>query len=225
MVVPVGAAVFDGAGPDAAGDAGAKSIGPDDEAGMELAGRAIAVSRRDAGDASSGVRQRPGDRHSGLHRRARLLGGGQQDRVEHVTAGCEQVVDPGAVLDLLGERAALEAEREGVDRRSATGDDLVEESPAVELHDATRERAWVERVSLGSSARSTMTTSSPWRASSIAVEAPAVRAPTTMTSGWPVVVAVWCVSIPTPSGNRDLHTWRGPEDHVETLCRRSRRSV
>ena len=31
------AAVFDGAGPDAAGDAGAKSVGPDDEAGMELA--------------------------------------------------------------------------------------------------------------------------------------------------------------------------------------------
>ena len=54
-----------------------------------------------------------------------------------MTAGGEQVVDPGAVLDLLGERAALEAEREGADRRSAAGDDLVEEAPAVELHDAT----------------------------------------------------------------------------------------
>ena len=41
---------------------------------------------------------------------------------------------------------------------------------------------WVETVSLGNLARSTTSTRSPRRASSIAVGEPAQRAPTTMTS-------------------------------------------
>src|SRR5829696_2365996 len=45
-----------------------------------------------------------------------------------------------------------------------------------------RAMAWVESVSLGNVARSTTRTSSPWFASSMAVAAPAQRAPTTMTS-------------------------------------------
>ena len=92
-----------------------------------------------------------------------------------------------------------------------------------------RERAWVESVSLGSSARSTITTSRPWRASSIAVGAPAVRAPTITTSCRSAVAAVksevWCRAMPTPSGNRHLHTWRSPEEHLESPCHRSRPPV
>src|SRR5215471_1784940 len=44
-------------------------------------------------------------------------------------------------------------------------------------------------VSLGNEARSTASTRRPCRASSIAVAAPATRAPTTITSYWPALIA------------------------------------
>ena len=72
----------------------------------------------------------PVTRHPGLHRRARLLGGVQEDVVEDVTARGDQVVDAGAVLDLLDELAAREVERHGADRRRAAVDDLARGGPS-----------------------------------------------------------------------------------------------
>ena len=76
-----------------------------------------------------------------------------------------------------------------------------------------RARAWVDRVSLGRSARSTRATSKPWRASSIAVAAPA----TSGADDDDVVRVVGVVSVAwrhhPPS--RRLHAWRGAGERVE----------
>ena len=67
-----------------------------------------------------------------------------------------------------------------------------------------RDRAWVDKVSLGNCALSTSATSWPIRASSMAVEAPAARAPTTITS--------WCrslvVGMAPISRSAERHPWR-----------------
>ena len=60
----------------------------------------------------------------------------EQDRVEHVAAGREQVVDPARSLTALDELRRPGVEGDRADRRGAAGDDRVEQAPAGELHDA-----------------------------------------------------------------------------------------
>jgi len=64
--------------------------------------------------------------------------------------------------------------------RAAGGKDALVEPELLEFDEAAWMMLWVEIVSLGNVARSTSSTRWPWCASSMAVVAPAHRAPTTM---------------------------------------------
>src|SRR5690606_21027258 len=74
-----------------------------------------------------------------------------------------------------------------------------------------RRRAWVETVSEGRAARSSTSTRWPWRARSIAVDAPATRPPTTTTSTSRLMMLL----SRRASGHRDVDRDRGPVgEHV-----------
>jgi len=78
---------------------------------------------------------------AGAHLGAGPLRGGCEDRVQHVPAGRDEQVDPGLVLDGPADRLAKGVEGDLPDGRGATVEDLVQQSPAVQLdHAAARDR-------------------------------------------------------------------------------------
>jgi hypothetical protein len=62
--------------------------------------------------------------------------GGRDDRVQHVTPGCDDKVDPGLELDRPTDRVTKGVERDLPDGRGAAVQDRIEETPAAELDDA-----------------------------------------------------------------------------------------
>lgn len=96
-----------------------------------------------------------------------------------MASGCDDEVDAEAVLHGACGDLATDVEVGPAQAGRSRVEQPVEDGPPLQLHDPARAIAWVDRVSLGNSARSTTTTSCPDLASSIAVAAPAQRAPTT----------------------------------------------
>ena len=166
---------------DRAGDARAATVGADDEPRRDVysAVHVAAVNTRDPAVEAARYAVNGHARHQCC---PSLHGGIDEQRVEDVAARRDQHVDVEAVLDRARHRRARAVEHDLTDRGCAGIEHCRQQSPAGQLHTPLRAIAWVDNVSLGKALRSTSSTSWPAAASSIAVAAPAHRAPTTTTS-------------------------------------------
>ena len=137
-----------------------------------------------AGAPGRPVPQQAGDPYAVAHLGTGRRGGVHEDPVEHVPARGVQRLDPGVRPDRDADRlVAGEEEHGAAHRRGARRDDLVEQTPPGQLqHPGPHQAVGGQRVAAVRRPRRATSTRAPARASSIAVEAPATRPPTTTTS-------------------------------------------
>jgi hypothetical protein len=113
-----------------------QAVSADDVAGADIDSSAAAVMPVYPRHPAAPVPPHAGHGDTVAHFGAGLLGGGREDRVQHVPPGRDEKVDPGLVLDRTAHRLTEGVEGDLPDGRGAAAGDRVEQIPAVELDHA-----------------------------------------------------------------------------------------
>ena len=131
---------------DRPGHAGAQPVGADDEPGVELERGASCVQGGHA-DHPATIVAEAGHGDAEADGRSRGLSGVGDDGVQHASAGSDQGVHAGVLLDRARHRLTPDVEGHLADRGGAAGEHPIEQAPAGKLDDAaTRDGVRRQRV-------------------------------------------------------------------------------